>query len=50
LKSAGKALPISTQIVVGLAEWLQSYWWALLAGIVFITSYMKFQLADPIKK
>jgi len=49
-ESAGKALPISTQIVVGLAEWLQSYWWALLAGIVFITSYMKFQLADPIKK
>jgi general secretion pathway protein F len=49
-ESAGKALPVSTQIVVGLAEWLQSYWWALLAGIVFITSYMKFQLADPIKK
>ena len=49
-ESAGKALPISTQIVVGLAEWLQSYWWALLAGIVFISSYMKFQLADPVRK
>jgi general secretion pathway protein F len=49
-ESAGKALPVSTQIVVGLANWLQSYWWALLAGIVFISSYMKFQLADPIKK
>ena len=49
-ESAGKALPVSTQIVVALAEWLQSYWWALLAAIVFITSYMKFQLADPIKK
>ena len=49
-ESAGKALPVSTQIVVGLAEWLQSYWWALLAGIVFISSYMKFQLADPIRK
>ena len=49
-ESAGKALPVSTQIVVGLANWLQSYWWALLAGIIFISSYMKFQLADPVKK
>ena len=49
-ESAGKALPVSTQIVVGLANWLQSYWWALLAGIIFISSYMKLQLADPIKK
>ncbi|HIG64486.1 MAG TPA: type II secretion system F family protein [Methyloprofundus sp.] len=29
-ESAGKELPISTQIVVGTAEWLQSYWWVLL--------------------
>jgi len=49
-ESAGKALPVSTQIVVGLANWLQSYWWALLAVIVSISSYMKFQLADPIRK
>ena len=49
-ESAGKALPISTQIVVALAEWLQSYWWALLTSIIFISSYMKFQLADPISK
>ena len=49
-ESAGKALPVSTQIVVGLANWLQSYWWVLLTGIIFISSYMKLQLADPIKK
>ena len=49
-ESAGKALPVSTQIVVGLANWLQSYWWALLAGIISISSYMKFQLANPIRK
>ena len=49
-ESAGKALPVSTQIVVGLAEWLQSYWWALLVGFIFISSYMKFQLADPVRK
>jgi general secretion pathway protein F len=47
---AGKALPVSTQIVVGLANWLQSYWWALLIIVVFISSYMKFQLADPVTK
>ena len=48
--SAGKALPISTQIVVGLAEWLQSYWWALLTAIIITSSYMKLQLADPVTK
>ncbi len=48
--SAGKALPVSTQIVVAAAEWLQSYWWVLLLLIVGISSYMKYQLADPIRK
>ncbi|RLA24024.1 MAG: type II secretion system F family protein [Gammaproteobacteria bacterium] len=28
-ESAGKELPISTQIVVGAAEFLQSYWWIM---------------------
>ncbi|TRW90250.1 type II secretion system F family protein [Candidatus Methylobacter oryzae] len=49
-ESAGKALPVSTQIVVGLAEWLQSYWWVLILGVVLITSYMNLQMADPVKK
>ena len=49
-ESAGKALPVSTQIVVGLAEWLQSYWWGLVLSVIFITSYMNLQLADPVKK
>ncbi len=49
-ESAGKALPVSTQIVVGLAEWLQSYWWVLILGVVLITGYMNLQLADPVKK
>jgi general secretion pathway protein F len=49
-ESAGKALPVSTQIVVGLAEWLQSYWWVLVLGVVLITGYMNLQLADPVKK
>lgn len=49
-ESAGKALPVSTQIVVGLAEWLQSYWWVLFLSAFFITGYMNLQLADPVKK
>jgi general secretion pathway protein F len=48
--SAGKALPVSTQIVVGLAEWLQSYWWLLIGAVVSLSTYMKWQLADPIRK
>ncbi|MFI3120728.1 MAG: type II secretion system F family protein [Methylococcaceae bacterium] len=49
-ESAGKALPVSTQIVVGLAEWLQSYWWVLFLSVAFISGYMNLQLADPVKK
>ncbi len=49
-ESAGKALPVSTQIVVGLAEWLQSYWWVLVLSVVLFTGYMNLQLADPIRK
>ncbi len=49
-ESAGKALPVSTQIVVGLAEWLQSYWWMLILAAVFSSAYMNMQLADPVKK
>ncbi|ASF45188.1 type II secretion system F family protein [Methylovulum psychrotolerans] len=49
-ESAGKDLPISTQIVVGMAEWLKSYWWALFGAFFGVSSYMKFQLADPVRK
>jgi general secretion pathway protein F len=49
-ESAGQELPVSTQIVVGIAEWLQSYWWLLIGGAIFAVSYMKFQLADPVRK
>ena len=41
-ESAGKELPISTQIVVGTAEWLQSYWWILMTlgtGTYFTMRY-----------
>ncbi|MGZ8136442.1 MAG: type II secretion system F family protein [Methylococcaceae bacterium] len=49
-ESAGKALPVSTQIVVGLAEWLQAYWWVLVIAALSISSYMRFQMAEPARK
>lgn len=49
-ESAGKDLPVSTQIVVGMAEWLKQYWWVLIGGFFVLSSYVKFQLADPVRK
>jgi general secretion pathway protein F len=48
--SAGKELPVPTQIVVAIAEWLQNYWWLILLAIIMATSYIRFQLADPVRK
>lgn len=49
-ESAGKALPVSTQIVVGLAAFLQSYWWVLIGSAIAVYYYMSFQLANPVTK
>jgi general secretion pathway protein F len=48
--SAGKALPVPTQIVVGLAEFLQSYWWLLALTVLGGVQFMKTQLSDPAGK
>ncbi len=48
--NAGKALPVPTQVVVAIADFLQSYWWALLLIAVIVSSYMKAQLANPVTK
>ena len=49
-ESAGKELPIPTQVVVGVSEWLQSYWWLLLLLIVIAVYGMKFMVANPARK
>lgn len=49
-ESAGQALPVPTQIVVGLAEFLQSYWWVLLLLILSGVQFMKSQLSNPVSK
>ncbi|MGR9073884.1 MAG: type II secretion system F family protein, partial [Gammaproteobacteria bacterium] len=49
-ESAGKELPVSTQVVIAIAGWLQSYWWALFLAAAALYSYMRFQLADSEKR
>ena len=49
-ESSGKELPLPTQIVVGLSEWLKNYWWLLVGAVILASSYMKFQMADPVRK
>lgn len=46
-EDSGKALPLPTQIVVGLGEFLQEWWWALLAGIYIAYLFMRQQMANP---
>lgn len=33
---AGAALPLPTQIVIAIADWLQAYWWALLLLVLLV--------------
>lgn len=49
-ESSGQELPLPTQIVVALAEGLQSYGWLLLLFAIAGVSYLKSQLADPERK
>ena len=46
-ESAGKELPLSTQIVVGISEFLQRYWWVLLLAVGLFSLYMRHQLSEP---
>lgn len=46
-ESAGKELPLPTQIVVGIAGGLRDYWWALPLLAIGVASYVRFQMADP---
>ncbi len=44
---SGKALPLPTQIVIAMGEFLQSWWWALIgAGILLYALFMR-QMSEP---
>ncbi len=46
-ESAGKALPLPTQIVVALADFLQRWWGVLLFFLVAMGVYFRQQWTDP---
>jgi len=45
-ESAGKELPLPTQVVVGVASALRDYWWALPLIFIGVASYFRYQMAD----
>ena len=49
-ESAGKELPVPTQIVIGAAEWLQSYWWLLLVLFILSVYLLRFLTENPVRK
>lgn len=46
-EESGKALPLPTQVVIGLGEFLRAWWWALVAGGVGLYALFRRQMADP---
>jgi general secretion pathway protein F len=49
-ENSGKELPVSTQIVVAMSDWLQSWWWVLLLVVFVLYATMRMQLAHPVSK
>ncbi|WP_435103500.1 type II secretion system F family protein [Arhodomonas sp. AD133] len=46
-EDAGRALPVSTQIVVAAGDFLRGYWWMIGLGIVAAVLLFRQILADP---
>jgi general secretion pathway protein F len=46
-ENAGTALPISTQIVIGVSDFMVSYWWALLVALLVVALFIQRHNADP---
>jgi general secretion pathway protein F len=46
-EDADQALPLLTQVVVGSAEFLSDYWWALLVGLLVLLVSIRQMLARP---
>lgn len=48
--SAGKELPIPTQIVVGTADAIRDYWWVAIPFGIIVSSWVKYQKSDPVRR
>jgi general secretion pathway protein F len=43
-------MPLITKVVLGVGEVLQSFWWVILAAIVFGAGWLRRQMADPVAR
>ncbi len=48
--SAGKELPIPTQIVVGAADAIRNYWWTAIPVFALVSGWVRYQKADPVRR
>ena len=48
--SAGKELPIPTQIVVGAADAIRSYWWTAIPIFAIVSGWVRYQRSDPVRR
>lgn len=48
--SAGKELPLPTQIVVGTADAIRDFWWVAIPIGLLASSWVKYQRSDPIRR
>ncbi len=47
---AGKALPLSTQIVILIGTGLRRWWWAIAAAVFLFVTWMRRRLKNPVVK
>lgn len=45
-EESGKALPVPTQVVIALGDFVRAYWWALILGGVGVYLVLQRQLSD----
>lgn len=49
-ESAGQNLPVPTQMVVAVAEFIKSYWWLGVATVLITGQIIQWQLLNPVTK
>lgn len=49
-ESAGKELPVPTQIVVGAADAIRNYWWVAFLLIALGSAWIRYQRSDPVRR
>ncbi len=47
LENMGQELPLSTRLLIGASEFVQAWWWLLIAGVVAVVFGVRWLLAQP---